>query len=96
MKTSCKSNLLETCLRAITELYPHDQVAPGVVVAYLKDRRCFYASFARYPGGAKEIISSATGSTLDEAVSSLTKTWYSGVRHARQMVRKAKALGKSK
>lgn len=98
MKTKrAKQTLLETCLRAISELYPEDSTAPGVVLSFLSDRKLFYASFARYPNGtesgSKIVLASATSaSSIEAALSSLAKAWWARSTSARDLITKAKAL----
>lgn len=76
--------LINTCLRGISELYPKQDPAPGMVLSFLPNGR-FYASFARYEGREKIVTHSETGATLDEAVRNLVAAWQAGTAHARRL-----------
>jgi hypothetical protein len=42
------ASVLDTFLKALTEYYSTDTLAPGIVTAYLPDRRVYYCSVRRY------------------------------------------------
>lgn len=81
-----RQSILEIFLQALTELYPLDKCAPGIVCAWIKDKGKFYASIARYEdynGQGKQILSHAYGDTPEEAIKALAGNWYNGVTQAR-------------
>jgi hypothetical protein len=69
------SELLSVFLKALTEYYPHDAQAPGLVLAWIPTRGNFYASIARYPDRDKRIVKSAFGDTPEEAVKNTISLW---------------------
>lgn len=66
-----KLNLL---LKVISEMWRHDQIKPGVVIAWMDERQEFYISIARYPNGQKSIVTSLYHVSLDEAVDDIART----------------------
>lgn len=90
--TKTKSTLLETCLRALSELYPEDATAPGVVLSFLSDSKKFYASFARYTPERKIVLAAATAASIEVALQSLAKAWWAKSANARELAQQAKAL----
>lgn len=69
------NKLTELC-RVVANQYPSDPLAAGITVAYLPKRDKWYASVVRYPvKDAKQIVSSATEATLEEALDKLVKLW---------------------
>lgn len=76
-------------------LYPSDETAPGVVIAYIPDRKQFYASVVRYEGNmgtGKKVLVSSYADTPRAAFSVMAKQWADGtvnVRAARRQIRTA-------
>ena len=85
------SKLLRLALQAITELYPSDRTTPGLVLAWLPDKKQFYASFARYQDGQKLIVAAAYADTLSEVLPALVESWHGKTEGARAMLRLARS-----
>lgn len=87
--------LLEDALKAISELYPSDTMAPGVVLAWLPSTREFYASFVRYQQGfiqiEKDVLASAKSKDFLDVIPALVKNWHDGTTAARRLARIARA-----
>lgn len=87
-KTKGPLEVLDLFLKAVTELYPHDKSAPGLVLSYLQDKKEYYASFARYEGAmgqGKQVVTNHTAKTLEDAITGLAQKWYNGIPSARAL-----------
>lgn len=81
---------LETILKGIAELYPVDPSAPGVVQAWIRQRKEFYASIVRYNevhGGGKQILAAAYADTPEAALALAIANWREGTHNARKLHR---------
>lgn len=81
--------ILDTFLKALTEHYSTDSVAPGIVTAYLPDRRVFYCSVRRYSAHtfamhSNVIVSGASKRSADAAVSLTMRKWKGEILRPRQ------------
>jgi hypothetical protein len=93
--TKTPQQVAELFLQALTELYPLDKTAPGVVLAWVKDKGAYYASAVRYEGlmgDGKQVLASAFGKTVEDALNILAQNWYSGVGKATELRRYARRL----
>lgn len=71
---------LDKFLTLLAGLYPFDRLAPGLVMAYLPERECFYVSVVRYDdsnGDVKQVLVKALGFTTTEATTYLMECWTS-------------------
>jgi hypothetical protein len=55
-KSVLAKNTAETFLKALTEYYANDRLAPGLVLAWLPDKNVWYGSVCRYEHGTKTIV----------------------------------------
>lgn len=83
-------------LKAVSELYRLDPTTPGLSLAWLPDKKVYYASFCRYEarlGENKQVMTNSTSITIDEAITKLAQNWYDEVpsgRELRDFVRKSR------
>jgi len=70
-------DLEHTLLQALTETYPGDKRAPGLVSSWLDARNQYYTSITRYPhpDGAKRVMCSGLGKDMTEARAVATREW---------------------
>jgi hypothetical protein len=79
-KPAKKQDIVTTFLKALTEAYPTDAAAPGLVLAWVPRTQKFYASIARYPSrdsvhNQKEIVKTGWGDTPKEAIQNTMQAW---------------------
>jgi len=68
----------EFILEAIQTYYITDPLSAGINIAYLPDKKVYYASVNRYHdryAKKKTVVAKATGSTLDMAINSVYEVW---------------------
>ena len=75
-----KKSTLERLVDDLFEAYPHDQCAPGVTIAKIKEhpRPRYYVSVARYDrplGEGRRVLASARGADLALAIREAAETW---------------------
>jgi hypothetical protein len=85
-----KRPMLELFLMALTQLYPLDKLAPGIVLSALPNGG-FYAAVCRYdlqgvasptnPGAKQTLVSVQAGTALD-AITALAQEWQGRTQHA--------------
>lgn len=72
--------IIDTFLRALTEYYDKDAVAPGIVVAWLPERKIFYCSVRRYASHtfaltSNVLVSARSRHSSEQAVKTAMKVW---------------------
>lgn len=73
-----KPSRIEIFLQMLSELYPSDTLAPGLVIAWLPDKNIFYVSAVRYEGGGmgdKQRLFSTTAPSINAGVNQLIDIW---------------------
>lgn len=81
--------IFDIFLKALTEHYATDGVAPGIVVAWLPDERVFYCSVRRYSQHrfamrSNVVMSARSKLSSEAAVRGAMKTWKQEVLRPRQ------------
>lgn len=81
--------VIDTFLRALTEYYDKDAVAPGIVVAWLPERKVFYCSVRRYSSHTHALRSTViakgeSSQTSERAVKYAMRRWRTAILHPRQ------------
>lgn len=76
-------------LQAIPELYPRDNVAPGLTLAYLPSGN-FYGSICRYEGSTaqgsrREVLFAKQAATFEELISMLAETLLTKTEHVQKL-----------
>lgn len=69
---------MEEFLKKLTEYYATDPTAPGIIIAWLLDRKQFYCSVQRFTerfGGGKLVVTKAMEPTFDGAVKKAMAIW---------------------
>lgn len=83
------TGILDVFLKALTEHYSTDGVAPGIVTAWLPDRRLFYCSVRRYSQHkfalrSNVVVSFGSKLSANAAIAGAMRKWKQEIRHPRQ------------
>lgn len=72
-----QTNLHEVFLKALTEYYRGDHLAPGLVLAWLPERSLWYASIVRYPENGKKhvVVKVESDVSLNDAMEQVMTHW---------------------
>ena len=64
-------------LKDLCAFYPKDETAPGVHIAWLPDKDCFYASVHRFKDGLKsrKVVAKAMNSDMTQCLGDLRAEW---------------------
>jgi hypothetical protein len=91
MKTYIKQHqtILDVFLKALTEHYATDSLAPGIVVAWLPDRCIFYCSVRRYSPHnfamqSNIIVKAVSTLSADSAIHRAMQKWKQEILKPRQ------------
>ena len=84
-----EQSVFDVFLKALTEYYVADGVAPGVVVSWLPDRRVFYCSVRRYSLHtfalrSSVVVTGVSKLSADQAVIRAMHKWKDEVKQPRQ------------
>jgi hypothetical protein len=82
-KRTAKLNRVELLLQSITEKFPTDPTGPGVSLAWLADRKVFYASIVRFGeryAGSRRVVYSFESPSAFDALGRLLAAWENYVK----------------
>lgn len=68
---------LEKFLASASQAYKSDESAPGITIAWLRDKQCWYASLCRYRDGKTKWIAAKGYSVIgaDHCICILASAW---------------------
>jgi hypothetical protein len=67
--------MMKKLLAQLAKKFPHDRIAPGVMVSWLADKELYYVAVHRFKGGlrSRKIIASANGPDFENTVLAVRK-----------------------
>jgi hypothetical protein len=66
---------MKKLLAQLAKKYPHDRIAPGVMVSWLADKELYYVAVHRFKGGlaSRKVLASANGPDLENTILAVRK-----------------------